>query len=82
MYSSGRAAAGRYGVAIYCDRLRRGEECDQVGYFAGRDHSPCEIGSGQPTLDLVRGDALRLGLPFDELGSLFGAVRPGRIEPA
>jgi hypothetical protein len=24
-------------------------------------------------LDLVRGDAVRLGLPLDELGGLFGA---------
>jgi hypothetical protein len=41
--------------------------------IVGRDQSTCEIGSGQPRLDLVRDDALRLGLPVDELGRLFGA---------
>ena len=67
MDGAGQAATGCDGVAVDCDRLGRGEKRDQVGDFVGRDHAPCEIGSGQPTLDLVRGDALRLGLPFDEL---------------
>ena len=73
MDGSGGSAPRRYRVAIYCDRLGRGEKRYQVGNFVGRDHSLCEIGSGQPTFDLVRGDALRPGLPFDELVGLFGA---------
>jgi len=73
MDGSGGSAPRRYRVAIYCDRLGRGEKRYQVGNFVGRDHSLCEIGSGQPTFDLIRGDALRPGLPFDELIGLFGA---------
>jgi hypothetical protein len=77
MNNAGRAPTGCDRIAINCDRLGRSKKRDQVGDFVGPDHSACEIGCGQPTLDLVRGDTVRVGLPFDELSSLFGAGTTG-----